>query len=251
MFVVIDMSEDRKRIFEKFRKHEIELKRYDVKGCAPFFVAKCHRNYTDFNELKQIVSRYGVALFSKEEHLSGELVYLQFTPEVLPLKMLVKTVGEYFSFNKVMCNKTITIVDPKARACNELKLVAQKVRYVRVITSRFDRYRFIADEIFESYGISIDLCEKISTSYGSDIIVTLDDTPFADFDYGTVICFKKHTNNKNVVMLDQSDLCYDKFDCNAYGIDKFTFISALYETCGYHLPQIPVFNDKDKLKCVL
>lgn len=53
MFVIIDMSDDRKRIFEKYRRHDIEIKRFDVKGCAPFFCLKAHRRFYDAEEIKK------------------------------------------------------------------------------------------------------------------------------------------------------------------------------------------------------
>ena len=243
MFVIVDMPDGRKRIFEKFRRHEIELKRHDVKGCAPFFVASCHRNYTDFNELKKLISRYGVALVGQDEMLRNEMSSVLFEPTVLPLKMLVKTVGDYFGREKENQSKTVTVFDDNARACDVIGCLARNVRYVRVVTSRFDRYEIAAAEVFASYGISIELSDDVSTAYGSDVIITLSDEPFKDFDCGKVICYKKHTQNPNFFALNQTNLSYDRFDCERYGIDNFTFVCALYETCGYYLKKIPVFTE--------
>ena len=243
MFVIVDMPDGRKRIFEKFRRHEIELKRHDVKGCAPFFVASCHRNYTDFNELKKLISRYGVALVGQDEMLRNEMSSVLFEPTVLPLKMLVKTVGEYFGREKENQSKTVTVFDDNARACDVISFLARNVRYVRVVTSRFDRYEIAAAEVFASYGISIEISDNLATAYGSDVIITLSDEPFKDFDCGKVICYKKHTQNPNFFALNQTNLSYDRFDCERYGIDNFTFVCALYETCGYYLKKIPVFTE--------
>lgn len=243
MFVIVDMPDGRKRLFEKFRRHEIELKRHDVKGCAPFFVASCYKNYTDFAQLRRLISRYGVALAGQDEVLRGELGSVLFEPSVLPLKMLVKTVGEYFAREKEKQNKTVTVFDENARACDEIAALARNVRYVRVVTSRFDRYETVAAEIFASCGIGIELSDNLATAYGSDVIITLCDEPFADFDYGRIICHKKQTRNLNSFVLNRTDLRYDKFDCQRYGIDNFTFVCALYETCGYYLKKIPVFNE--------
>ncbi|MBQ8227747.1 MAG: hypothetical protein IJZ88_01905 [Clostridia bacterium] len=251
MFVIVDMSDGQKRIFEKFRKHEIELKRHDVKGCAPFFVAHCHRDYTDFDELKKIVSRYGVALFAQNDILTQKLTPVAFTPTVLPLKMLIKTVGEFFARQSERCNLSVAVIDKSARACDTMSTLAENVRYVRVITSRFDRYEICASEIFASYGISIDLSDNVASAYGSDVVISVDDAGLSNFDRGKIICYKKQTQNKNVFTLSQSDLNYAKFDCERYGIDKFTFICALYETCGYHLPHIPCFKDMGELNHIL
>lgn len=251
MFVVVDMSNSPKRIFEKFRHHEIELKRYDVKGCAPFFVARCHRDYTDFAELKAIIERYGVALLPDGEAAVKQLAPLEFVPTVLPLKMLVKTVGEYFCSRDVRCDLAVTVIDKSAKVCDVLPILAKNVRYVRVITSRYDRYEMCAEDIFNSYGISIDVSDDLSVSYGSDMIISLDDKELASFDCGKIICFKKYTQNPNVFTLSQSDLLYKKFDSEKFGIDKFTFVCALYETCGYYLSQIPVFKDINELSRVL
>lgn len=243
MFVIVDMSDGRKRLFEKFRRHEIELKRHDVKGCAPFFVAKCNRKYTDLSELKRLISRYGVALAGQDEMLRNELGDILFEPTVLPLKMLVKTTGEYFAREKERQNKTVTVFDENARACDVIGCLARNVRYVRVVTSRFDRYEIASAEVFASYGISIEISDNLATAYGSDVIISLTDKPFAEFDCGRIICYKKHTKNPNSYALNHTDLSYDKFDCERYGIDKFTFICALYETCGYYLKKIPVFSE--------
>lgn len=251
MFVVVDMSVRQRRLFEKFRKHEIELKRHDVKGCAPFFVARCHRDYTDFDELKKIISRYGVALLPEGDEAEQHLSSVMFTPTVLPLKMLIKTVGEHFERQGSRCNLTVTVIDKAAKGCDALPALAKNARYVRVVTSRFDRYEICAGEIFASYGISIALSDNIATAYGSDVIISLDDSELSDFDCGKIICYKKLTENKNVFTLSQSDLSYKKFDCEHYSIDKFTFICALYETCGYYLTQIPCFKDIGELTRII
>ncbi len=243
MFVVVDMPDGKKRLFEKFRRHEIELKRHDVKGCAPFFVASCHRDYTDFAQLKKLISRYGVALVGQDEMLKNELSSVLFEPTVLPLKMLVKTVGEYFLREKEQRNKTVSVIDENAKACDMLTCLASNVRYVQVITSRLDRYEAAAAEIFNAYGISVGLSDNIATAYGSDVIISLNDKAFADYDCGRIFCYKKHTRNRNAFAFSRTDLSYDKFDCERYGVDNFTFICALYETCGYHIGKIPVFDD--------
>lgn len=243
MFVIVDMPDSKKRLFEKFRRHEIELKRHDVKGCAPFFVASGYRNYTDFAQLKKLISRYGVALVGQDEMLRNELGSVMFEPSVLPLRMLVQTVGEYFLREKEQRNKTVAIVDENAKACDVVGSLARNVRYVRVITSRFDRYEITAAEIFNAYGISVELSDNLATAYGSDVIISLDDKAFGDYDYGRIFCYKKYTRNRNSFVLNHTDLSYNKFDCERYGIDKFTFICALYETCGYHIRKMPVFDD--------
>ncbi len=251
MFVVVDMSERKKRIFEKFRSHQIELKRYDVKGCAPFFVAHCDSNYTDFNELKKIISRYGVALVPDNACFKNELLPLVFNPCSLPLKMLVKTVGEFLNQRGGYCDMAVTVVDPTAVACEVLYILARVVRYVRVVTSRLDRYQNWADKIFSDYGISIEFSENISSAHKSDVLIAVDDRCLDSVECGLVICHKKTTDNKNVIALCESDLSYHRFDCEQYGIDNFTFFCALYETCGYYLPKIPVFKDTGELNNLL
>lgn len=251
MFVVVDVSDNRKRLFEKYRSHEIQLKRYDVSGCAPFFVAKCHRRYTDFDDLIKTISRYGVALISEGDDLEEKLSSVLFSPSVLPLKMLIRTIGEHFLRQGGKNNQTVTVVDRAAKGCETLPVLAKSVRYVRVVTSRFDRYESCASEIFSSYGISIDLSDDLATAYGSNVIISLNDNGLEDFDCGKIICYKKLSRQRNVFELTSCDLDYKKFDCKAYGIDPFTFVCALYETCGFSLPQIPIFKDIDQLNHIL
>lgn len=251
MFVIVDMSDKRKRIFEKYRRHEIELKRHDVCSCAPFFVAKGHRDYTDYNELKKIVECYGVALFAKGFEVPDILAPLEFYPTVLPLKMLVKTVAEYFSKQQEMSDLTVTVVDKSAKAGDILYLLAKNVRYVRVVTSRMDRYGFFAEKIYNSMGISVELTNDLSHAYGSDIVISTDDKNLEHFDKCKIISYKKHTDNPNVFALSCSDLSYGKFNSEEYGIDKYLFICALYETCGYHLKEIPIFKDISTLDEVI
>lgn len=243
MFVVIDMSDEKQRLFEKYRKHEISLKRYDVRSATPFFVAKCHKKYTDFNELKRIINRYGVALFDEKTEIPELLKELAFEPSVLPLKMLVRTVSEYFAGQKSRCDLSVAVIDVSAKVCDVLPLLARQVRYVRVITSRADKYDLCADTIYKTLGISVEISDDLISAASCDIIISVDDKQSDFFTDAKIICYNKTTQKSNVFSLKDSQISYDKFDCDKYGINKFTFICALYETCGYHLKEIPVFKD--------
>ncbi len=251
MFVIVDMSDEQKRIFEKYRHHDIKLRRFDVKGCAPFFVAHCHKKYADINELSKIIGRYGSGLFPRNCEIPRELTHLVFTPGVLPLKMLVKTVGEYLCRCRKGCNLSVTVVDKYAKACDVLHTLVKGARYVNVITSRADRYRLCVSDIFTSYGISVSLSDDIASSYGSDVIVSLDDKGFETVEDGRVICYRKFSENRNIFTLNKSKLSYKSFDSEQFDIDKFVFYCALYETCGYQLLEIPAFDDINALNGVL
>ncbi len=251
MFVIIDMSNNQRRLFEKYRRHEIELKRHDVHSCAPFFVASCHRNYTDFDKLRAIVERYGVALFARDTQVPQQLVDLEFEPTVLPLKMLIKTVAEHLSRQEKRCDLTVSIIDKSAKAGDVLHYIAKQARYVSVLTSRMDRYEFYTERIYNSMGISVDLTDNLSSLYSSDIIISVDDKELDFFDKSKIISYRKYTQNQNVFTLCESDLFYKKFDCERFGIDKFRFVCALYETCGYHLKEIPIFKDITTLDKVI
>lgn len=247
MFVVIDMSDERKRIFEKRRKHNITLIRHDVKGCAPFFVAKCHRKYTDINELRALVECYGVALFPDEGIIPEEMKHLSFEPEVLPLKMLVKTVGNCLSQKNDGYDLTLSIVDPGAKCCDVIREVVNKVRYVRVITSRCDRYEMCVSQIFVSQGIKIDVTSDYSCLNGSDIVICVDDSLAKNADCKKIICFNKSDGNPLSTALFETKAAYSKFDSRQYGISPFRFLCALYETCGYPLKQPPLFDNTQAL----
>ncbi len=245
MFVIADMSDERKRIFEKYRKHEIILHRHDVKGCAPFFVAECHKKYTDLNELKSIVERYGVALFPDKADIPQIMKPLSFEAEVLPLKMLVKTVGDYLSKSKSHFDITVSIIDPGAKCCDVICEIASKVRFVRVITNRCDRYDICIRQIFNSLGIRIEVTDDISSANGSDAVICINDSQALRTDCKKVICFNKTCEEMNSTVLLETDARYEKFDSSIYGISPFRLLCALYETCGYHLTKIPLFNAED------
>ncbi len=241
MFVIIDMSENKNRIFEKYRKHDIQLSRYDVSSSAPFFVLKGHRKYTDISKVKRVVECYGSAVFAKGYEVPEELRSLEFVPTVLPLKMLIKTVAEYFSRQECVGDLSVSVVDEFAKAGDSLQYLAKSVRYLRVITNRMDRYEFYCNQLYSSTGISVEMSNDLMTAYASDIIISLDDTRLTTFDKSKIIVHKKYSTNKNVRFLDKCDLEYKNFDCTRYGIDKFYFLCALYETCGYRLKDIPTF----------
>ncbi len=241
MFVIIDMSENKNRIFEKWRKHEIELNRFDVASAAPFFVLKANKKYTDIARVKSLVECYGSAIFAKGYEIPTQLRELEFQPSVLPLKMLIKTVADYFLRQEAMGEVSVSVVDEFAKAGDMLQYLAKSVRYLRVITSRPDRYELYSNKLYSSLGISVELSGDLMSAYGSDVIISLDDTKLEDFNKSKIVVHKKLSSNRNVYCLDKSDLKYKFFDCTRYGIDEFYFLCALYETCGYRIKDIPNF----------
>ncbi len=242
MFVVIDMSNNKKRLFEKYRYHEIELERHDVPLSAPFFVAKCHKKYTNIQQLKRIVECYGCALFPQSSEIPNEIRELQFKPETLPLKMLIKTVAEHFSKQQELFDTSVSIIDKSAKAGDMLHLLSKHVRYVRVVTNRPDKYALFADNLYSSMGISVEITSNILSAYSSDLVISLNDLHLDGFDKSKILVYEKSTQNKNVFCLNKCDSVYPDFDSKKYNIDSFLFLCALYETCGYRLPYLPSFK---------
>lgn len=248
MFVIVDMSDNRKRLFEKYRRHDIETKRFDVKSCAPFFVAKSHREYTGLELLKETVKRYGFALFPDKEKPPQPLEELTFTPHVLPLKMLIKTAANHYGALKSAQQKvTVSVVDKMGKASDMIGELASAVRYVRVVSAKTKLYESVSQKIYERCGAVVMVTDNFSTIYGSDIILSVDDKGLENFDVGTIIVYQKYSNLKNVHVMNNTSINYAKFDSESLGVNKYRFICALYETCGYRIYDVPIFEGFEKI----
>ena len=77
MLAIVDLTDSRERIFEKFRKHEILISRAVIEKTQPVFIMKAHRKYTDFSLLEKIIRKYGKAVFLNNIIPEG-LEYLSF-----------------------------------------------------------------------------------------------------------------------------------------------------------------------------
>lgn len=246
MFVIIDMSDDRKRIFEKYRRHDIELKRFDVKGCAPFFTLKAHKVYYDTKEIRKTVERYGLALFSHETSAPTELSDLEFKPYVLPLKMLICSAAAYYGYlDKEQRHACVTVIDKRAKCCDVIELLANNVRYVRVITDKADKYESVCRMIYEKSGAAVYVTSELASAYGSDMILSVDNSEICDFDCGKIMVYKKTAEQKNAYSFSHCKAAYPNFDCEKAGVDSYLLICALYETCGYHPNGVPLFDGFD------
>lgn len=246
MFVIIDMSDDRKRIFEKYRKHDIEMKRFDVKGCAPFFYLKAHKEYYDAAEIKETVNCYGQALFAHGFAPPRALADLEFKPYTLPLKMLVCSAAAYYrSLSAKKRNVTVTVIDQRAKCGDVIGTLAECVRYVRVISDKTDRYESICREIYKKSGAAITVTDDIACAYGSDMILSVDNKSISDFDCGKIMVYKKSAEQKNAYSFSSCNAEYPLFDCDKAGIDSYLLLCALYETCGYRIEEMPLFKNFD------
>jgi hypothetical protein len=104
-------------------------------------------------------------LFNEKTEIPESLKELAFEPSVLPLKMLVRTVSEYFAGQKSRCDLSVAVIDVSAKVCDVLPLLARQVRYVRVITSRADKYDLCADTIYKTLGISVEISDDETRNY--------------------------------------------------------------------------------------
>lgn len=198
MFVIVDLSDERKRRFEKYRKHIFETKRCDVMGSAPFFIAKGHRQYFDFAELEKIIKRCGTAIF-KDGYIPDGMEKYSFVPSVLPLRMLVNTAVEYFRENpSAGRNITVSIVDEFAFAVKEVTALSQYVRFVRVITKRQDLYSFAELDAYSSFGVVLLTGKSDCIARGSNLLISLNDGNFNPQDVENALVYSKNTYCENV-----------------------------------------------------
>lgn len=243
MFVIVDLSDERKRRFEKYRKHIFETKRCDVMGSAPFFIAKGHRQYFDFAELEKIIKRCGTAIF-KDGYIPDGMEKYSFVPSVLPLRMLVNTAVEYFRENpSAGRNITVSIVDEFAFAVKEVTALSQYVRFVRVITKRQDLYSSAELDAYSSFGVVILTGKSDCIARGSNLLISLNDGNFNPQDVENALVYSKNTYCENVYSVKNSSFIPAEFEKEMCGTDDFRFFCALFETCGYKIEKIPVFSD--------
>ncbi len=243
MFVIVDLTDERNRRFEKYRKHIIETKRCDVFGGAPFFVAAGHWKYTDKNQLEGIIKRCGTAIFKDEKIPDGFLKY-RFTPQVLPLRMLIKTVAEFFKKAKSNCkNITVCVVDDFAYSADDVLALSQYVRFVRVVTKRPDVYFATQKKAYSAFGAVITVGTDKSLCAKSDCAIALCDDEFDPLSVKCGLVYKKKSACDNVFSPSTASFSPPIFKEEQAKIDSFEFLSALFETCGYKIEKIPIFYD--------
>ena len=243
MFAVVDLSDERNRRFEKYRKHPFTVKRCDVFGCAPFFTVEGHGRYSDFGELGRIISRIGTAIF-KDGNVPEGLEKCVYSPTVLPLRMLVKSVSEYFREQSTTGrNRKICVVDEKAYAAKEVTELSRYARFVRVVTGRRDTYSAAEQEAFKSFGAVITAGENRNLVCGCDCVIALSDRSFNPSSAELSLVYSKTAACDNVFAVKECSTLPEISDKAPAGIDRFEFYCALFETCGLRINEIPVFND--------
>lgn len=248
MFVIVDFSDERKRRFEKHRKHIIETKRCDIFGGAPFFIASAHRVYFDRAELEGIIKQCGTAIF-RDGIVPDGFEKHRFSPSVLPLRMLVKSAAEFFSGAPPAArNKTVCVADRYAYAAEETAELSHHVRFVRVITDRADVYYAVQREVYRSCGAVMSVSADRNLTYGSDCVMALSDVDFDPLSVPFSFVYRKHSHCDSVFTAKESSFLPSGFEKETVGIDKMEFLCALFETCGYKITEIPVFcNAKSTL----
>ena len=243
MFVIVDLSDERKRRFEKYRKHIIETRRCDVFGSAPFFIAAGHGVYFDRAELENIIKRSGTALFRYGRIPAGFEKY-SYSPSVLPLKMLVRTAALHFREAPVKSrNRTVSVFDRYAFAADEVEELSEYVRFVRVITDRPDVYYASQQRAYKACGAVITVGSERELAAKSDCAIALNDEQFDPLCVKAALVFSKNSACDNVFEAKNSSYTLKEFEEESAGIDRFLLLCALFETCGYKISEIPIFFD--------
>lgn len=243
MFVIIDLSDVRKRRFEKYRKHIIETKRCDIFGSAPFFIARGHSEFYDYDELEGIIKRCGAALF-KNKNIPDGLEKYEFSPSVLPLKMLIKTAAEFYrNLPAEKRNVKVSIYDRYARAVSETAELSRYVRFVSVMTLRPGAYRKAAQSVYEESGAVIKVRDFAEREKECTLTVALSDREIIPSVSELCIVYSKYSACDNVFAAQISTFMPEGYEKECDGIDRFRFFCALFETCGYRISEIPQFSD--------
>lgn len=243
MFVIVDLSDERNRRFEKYRKHPLTVRRCDVMGCAPFFTVDGHGKYFDREELRKVISGYGSAIFRNGKVPEGfeDCVFL---PSVLPLRMLVKSASEFFREQpKRKRNMKICIFDKYAHASEEAAELSEFVRFVRVVTDRADLYHAAEREAYEKFGAVITSGSSAGLSGGCDCVIALNDSEFIPESAEFSLVFSKNSASDRVYAVREKPEPPQKFEDKLNGIDPYEFYCALFETCGMRIGEISAFND--------
>lgn len=248
MLAIVDLTDSRERIFEKFRKHDIIINRLDIEKAQPVFVIKAHRKYTDFFLLEKIIKRYGKAIFLNNIVPEG-FEYLSFKEYVLPLKMLIKTADEFYKLHPKYGRKiSVGIFDKSACACDETASLCRFVRCVRVITDKTELYEKCAERVYKDCGAGILVSRNRLTANGCGLIISVDDKCVNDIYFGKAVVYRKLCNNNDVSELNEYRDSAILPLPDSFGIDRFTLLCALYEECGYRQDGISVFPGTDIFK---
>ncbi len=243
MFVIADFTNEEKRLFEKFRKHDFEFTRCNVQGCAPFFILRGHRLYSDMAEAENIIKQFGLAIF-KDDIVPGELGRYKFKPRVLPVKMIIKSVCEVYSdCPELSKNITVSVFDPYAKFCDEVTELSCCVRFLKVVTKRTDVYEKIQQKIYSMNGAAIYVGNNQASADGSDIAIALSDDELTEREIKYAFVYYKSSFDRNIFQAQKYILPISGYEKEAEKVDYFSFFSALYETCGYKILKIPSFSD--------
>lgn len=248
MLAIVDLTDSRERIFEKFRKHEIIINRVDIEKTQPVFVIKAHRKYADFSLLEKIIKRYGKAIFINNLVPEG-FQYLSFKEYELPLKMLIKTAAEFYKL-RPKYGKTISvgIFDRSACARAETASLCRFVRCVRVVTDKTEIYEKCAERVYKDCGAGMLVSRNSLTANGCGLVIAVDDNCINDIYFKKAVVYRKYSNNNGVSELNEYRDAAILPLPESFGIDRFTLLCALYEECGYRQGDISVFSKTDIFK---
>lgn len=237
------------KLFDNNNRDILELKRVELYNAAPFFVADFYGESDEaWLELAHITEKYGPIITEKAAIVPECVKDKLFFPEVLPLKMLCRTIAASDLSNVVDLRKCRTAVfDKGAFLKDEIEMLLNVFSQLIVVTDNLEKYEAIANSIFSKSGGVFMISDTPMSAYGCDLVISERYDYCKDLNCKICITSFSDIENSNIVKPQEFEMPkeYDKlWDKQT---DKIMFASALYELCSYKCAIIPKYNDINKI----
>ncbi len=225
MFDVITISEPIKKakLFKK-RKCKIEALQTAVRGGAPFRLIKVTPGYkgVDWQAVARCAGCGSQSVISNIS-LPPASSLKAFSADTLPLLIMLNTAAKSLSKDEAAKKRRLLITDKYAVLPDYIDKIVLGAARIKIVTDFPDKYYSAAVRVMERFGASITVCNQVEKSEKFDASIGLETIVATPLPF----TFDKVSSEELIQIIPEEylRLCPE-------GIDKFTFICALFECSG-------------------
>ena len=225
MFCTVSVSQEEQKGLFRRRRCSIQAGQTAVKGGAPFlslFVLPGKKG-VDWPMVEQTAGRSGrFALFPEQLELPQGCRLRRFTPEVLPLKIMLNTAAKVLSDGREQ-GRSLLICDENAVLAPYLDRIVPCASRVRVQTERPDLYYETTARVMDRFGAAVAVGPMDAAGGPVDAAVSFEPVEKAKLRFAA----RNLLSGETLFQVPEEYLRL----CPAQ-IDPFLFLCALYECSG-------------------
>lgn len=238
MFATVEICKGEKtlkgKIREFFGKARMYSEKVELEDGEYFYILKvpARKGKIPYDRLRNITFSIGEGLIFSEGTEIDEALVRVYKPRYFPKLMLFNSAVSMLKASVFDPAKTtLTLVDERGELASELHRLVPFASEIRVVTARSGRYEPVAEKLMDDYGLSLFIGDRFEKASAESTVIITYDCQWVPLSCKSLIFtvkprflpFARILVGQGVKGADgYAELCPE-------GIDKLTFVSALYE----------------------